>query len=232
MDKLYVVGGKGMDTRHLRRDGEVYDPSTKQWTILPNLVDVDGLGHASLVPLNEKIYVIGGMCSYMNEPTKEVSWKQYLGGQCYDPKTGAWERLDALSCAIIERGLKPCGDECLPYLGFILFVDEDPYQKTKQAKTLKLYNPIIESLEDFVAIKPIGRFGGYTMFQDEIVKTGGVRDRFTALNLVHSCDLNQDCPDWVMWTPMPKNSSHHACLTIFKELPSTLPVQDDDLQLV
>lgn len=218
-DKLYVVGGAARHTHHLRRDGEVYNSDTDQWTIIAWLLDVGGIGNAALVALNGLLYVIGGICSDLASPTREAKWRQYPAAQCYNPATDEWTRLEHLSLAIQTMNLKPAGNECLSYLGFIIFVDEDPYSAQKRPKSLKLYNPVTKEVQDFIHYSH-NRFGGYTMCRDEIVKTGGIRDSFFAQNLVYSCDISSDCPEWVMWTPMPARSSHHACFTLFLHLPT------------
>ena len=57
--RLYVIGGAAKDSHHLRRDGEVYDPTTDQWTLIAELLDVGGIGNAALVPLNGRLHVSG-----------------------------------------------------------------------------------------------------------------------------------------------------------------------------
>ena len=54
-DKLYVIGGRASSSSYsLRSDGEMYDPSTNQWTMLSPLRCIDGIGNAALASLDGK----------------------------------------------------------------------------------------------------------------------------------------------------------------------------------
>ena len=53
LDKLYVVGGRVSSTSYsLRGDGEMYDPTTNQWTIISALRCIDGIANAALASLD------------------------------------------------------------------------------------------------------------------------------------------------------------------------------------
>ena len=57
-DKLYVVGGRATSSCYsLRGDGEMYNPSTNQWTMLSPVRCIDGIGNAALASLDGKYFV-------------------------------------------------------------------------------------------------------------------------------------------------------------------------------
>ena len=207
LDRLYVVGGMNVDQRHLRKDAEEYNAATDQWTRLPNLLAVEGIGRCAVVPLGEYLHVLGGVQSTTMD--NRIVKKQHMMCQYYDPHKGRWEHNNKLSVYQVTRNIKIGMGDCLAYRGLLLIIDEDP-----KGRRTKIYNPVTQSVEDFTRSHGVHRFGGYIIMDDNLYCTGGMSDKFRANDLVHYKDITEVNSPWQMGPPMVQCLSHHACIII------------------
>lgn len=218
---LYVLGGKGLgDEYHpLRNDGEEYNTQTKQWTLLPALIDVHGLGRCACTPLGECLYVMGGTQTILKQTQstskREVVKRQYTGAQFYNTRTQSWTKCDTLSGFLNAQSVSVGTGDCLAYRGFLLIIDED-----QRGKRLKLYNPITKELKPFIRSHGGHRFGGYVLVKDVLYCTGGVASWGSGQHdLVHYQDLTLPKSSWMMAAPLPCALSHHAGVTLVGSFP-------------
>ena len=88
--KIYVFGGA--NPKRLN-DGEVFDPDTKQWTVLPNMK------HArvgcSCVAIGDNIYVTGGLTE---------NGKNSMTGEVFDTTTNTWSPMAEMAVARDRHG--------------------------------------------------------------------------------------------------------------------------------
>ena len=88
---LYVVGGQDdtdLPEAPSLADAECYDPSTREWRELPDMIfERTGCAAAGVDGL---LYVVGG-CDSDNNVLSSV--------ECYDPSTGQWRELPEMSVA-------------------------------------------------------------------------------------------------------------------------------------
>jgi N-acetylneuraminic acid mutarotase len=83
---VYVVGGiddGDGENRLTLKSGECYDPSTRQWSALPDM-SVARFGCAAAC-VNGSLYVVGGAF--------------HKSAECYDPSTRKWQSLPDMSVA-------------------------------------------------------------------------------------------------------------------------------------
>lgn len=217
--KLFIVGGAGPESNCLRNDGETFDPETGQWTMLPELLDVVGIGHCALVPLDGKLFVFGGTQSYFNEQTKDVRKKQYNEAQCYDLDKDMWLRsynfTDILSSQFHLSVGVGTGD-ALPYCGFILILDEN-----LRGRKIRLYNPVTETATSFIHTHGQHRFGGYVIFDEVLYCSGGLTQQLATNDMLHCASLRDEddsSSGWKMLASLPFGISHHASFVIFKRI--------------
>ena len=197
-----------VDQKHLRKDAEEYSAMTDQWTRLPNLLSVEGIGRCAVVPLGEYLHVLGGVQSTTMDNNTVVK-KQHMMCQYYDPCRGRWEHNNKLSVYQVTRNIKIGMGDCLPYRGLLLIIDEDT-----KGRRMKIYNPVTQSVDDFTRSHGAHRFGGYMILGDLLYCTGGVSDRFRPNNFVHCKDLTEIGAPWQTGMPMTQSLSHHACVTL------------------
>ena len=78
-EKIFVVGGEGADFQggHVSfQTGECYDPKTKTWTRIPNMIDVNGAVEA--VVIDGALFVVDYCSNYMER---------------YSPNSNIWETV-------------------------------------------------------------------------------------------------------------------------------------------
>ncbi|XP_046339067.2 kelch-like protein 12 [Haliotis rufescens] len=211
-DLVYIVGGRGNRKITVRPDGEVYNAATDQWTSLPAIKEVQGIGNAALTPLDGKLYLLGGMHSSVAAGRRDVSFDSYKGAQYYNPLDNEWHDLAILSSQIDAEDLRLSRTDCVAVDGFLLLINDQP------GKRLKVYNPVTNRLSDFILSHGYHKFGGCHIFRDELVISGGLEDKFRAHDMVHCLDLNGPPSDWKMLSPLPVSLSHHTCLNVYVDL--------------
>ena len=218
---LYVVGGRNQEearwesrTITLRNDAEEYDPKSAQWTLLPQHMDISGVGRAAVIPLDGKLFVIGGTMeiedptSKQGSPSKQV----HMGPMYYDVHKKSWFDLD-INDSLVNMKIAVSVGDCLAYDGCILLIDED-----LKGKRMAVFNPVSGELSKFIRTHGTHRFGGYTTQGNVLYLTGGVAGIFKTHDLVHYQDLTEPEGAWRVLTPLPDAYSHHACVSIFKTL--------------
>jgi hypothetical protein len=85
--RIYTFGGRGEfppnGSREIFGDTEVYDPGTDTWSALTPMPEPRA-GHAGVLGIDGKIYIIGGNTGYRKPPAKDVF--------IYDPVKDKWEK--------------------------------------------------------------------------------------------------------------------------------------------
>jgi len=211
-DEVYVVGGRGNRKVTVRPDGEVYNCAADQWTKIASICEVQGIGNASLTPLDGKLYLLGGMHSFVSSGRRDVSFDSYKGAQYYDPLDNEWHELHDLGRQIEVADLRLSRTDCVAFEGFLILINDEP------GKRLKLYNPVTKSMSDFILSHGYHKFGGCGVHQETLVVSGGLEEKFRAHDMVHSLDLNGSQCDWKMLSSLPVPMSHHACLSVYVDL--------------
>ncbi len=216
--RVFVIGGKG--PHELRSDGEEYNPQTSQWTLLPDILGshgsqlgpiVEGIGRCAVVPLDGKLYILGGTASTTNRMGEKGRF-QYGAAQYYDIADKTWHLEDKLTQHIQRENLSIGVGDCLSYKGLILLIHE-----TTKGKNIKVYNPSTQTMTDFIRTHGQHRFGGYIIHRDVLYCVGGVAGMFGANDMVHYYNMNDNAGSgWKMMTPLPAPYSHHTCGTVFK----------------
>ena len=216
--KLYTVGGAGPTASQLRRDGEVLDPQTGQWTMLPCMLDVEGVGNCALVPLDGKLYIFGGTQSYFNRQTGDVRKKQYQEVQYFDMEMETWHRANSFTHHIstkFQLSISVASGDALPYHGCILIFDEN-----LRGRKIRLFDPATEKMVDFIHTHGHHKFGGYVIFDEALYCSGGLSQQLIANDMVHCVSLREQPTkeDWKMLASLPSGISHHAAFVVYKKL--------------
>lgn len=207
---LYVFGGRGCSKNNFWNDGEVYNPQTRQWTLLPSIPGVLGLARCCLLPLGGQLYIFGGMESYTIDKTKGN--RPFRGAYRYHLERKQWVQCPELAARLEENNISIGLGDCLAWKGFILIIDED-----KRCKKMKLYNPVTGEMAQFLNTHGQHRFGGYALMNNMLYCTGGMYETFGCHDLVHCIDLLEPV-DWQFVSPLPSCLSHHTCLILSKVL--------------
>ena len=217
--KVYVVGGRNLEearwesrTITLRNDGEEFDPRYNQWTLLAEQLSISGIGRASVVPLDGKLFVIGGTTEIENTNQGSSSRKAQMTAMYYDPLKKSWHDLK-IGDTLERMKIAVSVGDCLPYQGCILLIDED-----LRGKRMAVFNPVSGEVHPFIRTHGSHKFAGYALQGHVLYLTGGVAGIFKTHDLVHHQDLTDPEGTWRALTPLPNNYSHHACVSIFKVL--------------
>ena len=217
--KVYVVGGRNLEearwesrTITLRNDGEEFDPRSNQWTLLAEQLSISGIGRASVVPLDGKLFVIGGTTEIENTNQGSSSRKAQMTAMYYDPLKKSWYDLK-IGGTLERMKIAVSVGDCLPYQGCILLIDED-----LRGKRMAVFNPVSGEVQPFIHTHGSHKFAGYALQGHVLYLTGGVAGIFKTHDLVHYQDLTDPEGTWRVLTPLPNNYSHHACVSIFKVL--------------
>ena len=217
--KVYVVGGRNLEearwekrTITLRNDGEEFDPRSNQWTLLAEQLSISGIGRASVVPLDDKLFVIGGTTETQDTNHSSSSRKANMTAIYYDPLKKSWHDLE-IGATLERMKIAVSVGDCLPYEGCILLIDED-----LRGKRMAVFNPVSGEVHTFIRTHGSHRFAGYALQGDVLYLTGGVAGIFKTHDLVHYQDLTDPEGTWRILAPLPNNYSHHACVSVFKVL--------------
>lgn len=160
-----------------------------------------------------KLYLCGGTFSNMDR-RNHLTFDWYTGAQVYDPKENLWQELLPLEREIAQSNIRVSSGDVLAVEGFLFLMDDDV------GKTHQLYNPVSHTASSLVQAHGHHRFGGWVVYQGQVVSTGGVEDGCTGMtDMVHVWDLTQRKKGWVMATPLPQPMSHHSCVKMFLPLP-------------
>lgn len=217
---VYVIGGRGSSDNDLWNDGEVYNPKTDQWTLLPSIPGVAGLARCSFVPLGGQLYVFGGMESYVSTDSRDRSCvskdtrdrRVFRGAYRYHLEHRRWTACLELAAQIEERKVSVGVGDSFVWRGFLLIIDED-----KRGRKIQLFNPVTGEMTDFINSNGQHRFGGYALMDDTLYCTGGMVEYFECHDLVH-CTSLLGKPGWQFLTPLPCSLSHHFCTVMSKVL--------------
>ena len=217
--KVYVVGGRNLEearwesrTIILRNDGEEFDPRSNQWTLLAEQLSISGIGRAAVVPLDDKLFVIGGTMETEGTNQGSSSRKAQMATMYYDSLKKSWHDLE-IGDTLERMKIAVSVGDCLPYEGCILLIDED-----LRGKRMAVFNPVSGQVHTFIRTHGSHKFAGYALQDHVLYLTGGVAGIFKTHDLVHYQDLTDPEGTWQILTPLPSNYSHHACVSIFKVL--------------
>ena len=207
LSKIYVIGGSG-ENWDLHTDGEVYDSSTKQWTLLPQLLEVGGLGGCCVVPSGGRIYILGGT-EAIYENNQPHAKRPHINMQYYDISKGCWFRVPWATSALEANKMSVYEGDCLPYNGFILIVNEK-----LTGNSIKIYNPITHDISDFLPLSPGHHFGGNAITGDVLYRTGGIARGLRANDMVDSRSLLDVRIHWKNLPALPFEMAHHASVVV------------------
>ncbi|KAK6183550.1 hypothetical protein SNE40_011009 [Patella caerulea] len=206
---LYVVGGRGQQGKYFHADCARYDLKTDQWNSIASLRGVQGVANSALVPLDGRLFLLGGMYSFKTA-SNELDINTYKEGQYYDLEDGLWHELPALTRQIDQYKLHINSLDCLSVNGFLVCVDDN------QGKYVHTYNPVTKTISKFIQCHGYHRYSGCAVFDNKLILIGGIENRFQPHDMVHYFDFTNPSQGWTMMPPLPVAMSNLVCVTIFK----------------